>query len=32
MRRGEILGLERDRVDLATARITLYRTKSGQPP
>jgi integrase len=31
MRKGEILGLEWERIDLATSRITLYRTKSGKP-
>jgi integrase len=36
MRKGEILGLEWERVDLAadyglSARLTLYRTKSGKP-
>jgi integrase len=31
MRKGEILGLEWERVDVATARITLYQTKSGKP-
>jgi integrase len=31
MRKAEILGLERERVDLSTGRLTLYRTKSGKP-
>jgi integrase len=31
MRKGEILGLEWERVDLASARIRLERTKSGEP-
>jgi integrase len=31
MRKAEILGLEWERVDLSTSRITLYRTKSGKP-
>ena len=31
MRKGEILGLEWERVDLSTSRLTLYRTKSGKP-
>lgn len=31
MRKGEILGLEWERVDFSTARITLYQTKSGKP-
>jgi integrase len=31
MRKGEILGLEWGRVDLASARITLYETKNGKP-
>jgi integrase len=31
MRKSEILGLEWERVDLATSRITLYQTKSGKP-
>ena len=28
---GEILGLEWERVDLGSARLTLYKTKSGKP-
>jgi integrase len=31
MRKAEIVGLEWERIDLATARITLYRTKNGKP-
>ena len=31
MRKAEILGLEWERIDLSSARITLYRTKSGKP-
>ena len=31
MRKSEVLGLEWERVDVATARITLYQTKSGKP-
>jgi integrase len=31
MRKGEILGLEWARVDLSSARLTLYQTKSGKP-
>jgi integrase len=31
MRKEEILGLQWERVDLATARITLYKTKSQKP-
>jgi integrase len=31
MRKGEILGLEWERVDLSSARISLYRTKNGTP-
>jgi integrase len=30
-RKAEILGLEWPRVDLATSRLTLYKTKSGKP-
>ena len=31
MRKGEVMGLEWERIDLATSRITLYRTKSRKP-
>jgi integrase len=31
MRKAEILGLEWERVDLGSARLTLYKTKSGKP-
>src|SRR6266851_8243123 len=31
MRKGEILGLAWEQVDLSTARLTLYKTKSGKP-
>ena len=31
MRKSEVLGLEWERVDVATALITLYQTKSGKP-
>jgi integrase len=31
MRKGEILGLEWGRMDLSSARITLYQTKNGKP-
>jgi integrase len=31
MRKGEILGLAWESVDLSTSRLTLYRTKSGKP-
>ena len=31
MRRSEILGLTWERIDLASARITLYGTKNGRP-
>lgn len=31
MRKGELLGLEWERVERSTARITLLRTKSGKP-
>ncbi len=31
MRKGEILGLEWERVDLSSARVTLYHTKNGKP-
>ena len=31
MRKGEILGLEWERVDFSTARLTLVQTKSGKP-
>ncbi len=31
MRKGEILWLEWERVDLSTARLTLHTTKSGKP-
>jgi len=31
MRKGELLGLEWERINLSTSGITLYRTKSGKP-
>jgi integrase len=31
MRKAEILGLEWERIDLSSARLTLYKTKSGKP-
>jgi len=31
MRKGEVLGLEWERINLSTSGITLYRTKSGKP-
>src|SRR5438094_3197720 len=31
MRKGEVLGLEWERIDLSSARITLYDTKNGTP-
>ena len=31
MRKGELLGLEWERIDLSSARITLYDTKNGTP-
>ncbi len=31
MRKGELLGLEWERINLPTSRITLYRTKGGKP-
>src|SRR6185436_19349598 len=31
MRKAEILGLEWERIDLSSSRLTLYKTKSGKP-
>jgi len=31
MRRGEILGLTWEQIDLSSALITIYKTKSGKP-
>lgn len=31
MRKSEVLGLEWERIDLSSARLTLHRTKSGKP-